>query len=143
MAFSTIASSGKPTFFENLLTANKVAAPIFSVHLARHQATGSELCLGCYDSSKANGPVSWAPVTSRTYWAVSMPGILVNGNPVDMPTDVTAAIDTGTTLIYFPQRVATAFYHQIPGARTAEQYGPGSLPSICLHILGAKLTAFN
>lgn len=139
MAFSSIASSGKPTLFENLLAANKVASPIFSVHLTRHQARGSQLCLGCYDSSKVTGPVSWVPVTSKTYWAVSMPGITVNGNAVQMSTDLTAAIDTGTTLIYFPRSVAAAFYNQIPGARPAEQYGPGtfivswSLPTTSSH----------
>ncbi|KIO26684.1 hypothetical protein M407DRAFT_24123, partial [Tulasnella calospora MUT 4182] len=53
MAFSSVASSGQPTFFENLIKANKVAAPLFSLHLTRHKTTGSTLCLGCYDSSKA------------------------------------------------------------------------------------------
>lgn len=125
MAFSTIASSNKPTFFENLINQRKLAAPIFSVFLTRGQARGSEVCLGCYDSSKARGSVSWVPVTSRTYWAVSMPGTFVNGNPVDMTNSVTAAIDTGTTLIYFPQAVAQALYRQIPGAQPANQYGDG------------------
>ncbi|KAG8943285.1 hypothetical protein FRC04_002965 [Tulasnella sp. 424] len=126
MAFSTIATSGQPTFFENLLKSNKLAAPIFSIHLTRHRSSGSSLCLGCYDSSKAAGPITWVPVTSMTYWAVSMPSALVNGRPVDMSTSVTAAIDSGTTLIYVPKAVASAIYRQIPGARQADaQYGEG------------------
>jgi hypothetical protein len=43
LAFGTIAQSKKPTFFENLIAAKKVAAPIFSVHLTRNQASGSEV----------------------------------------------------------------------------------------------------
>jgi Eukaryotic aspartyl protease len=43
MAFSTIATSKQPTFFETLIADRKLAAPLFSVHLARNQATGSEV----------------------------------------------------------------------------------------------------
>ncbi|KIO26680.1 hypothetical protein M407DRAFT_74222 [Tulasnella calospora MUT 4182] len=126
MAFSSVASSGQPTFFENLIKANKVAAPLFSLHLTRHKTTGSTLCLGCYDSSKAVGPVTWVPVTSMTYWSVSMGGVQVNSNSVAMPKSLTAAIDSGTSLIYVPQDVATAIYRQVPGAQRADQkYGPG------------------
>lgn len=43
LAFGSIASSGKPTFFENLMSERQLAAPLFSVHLARNQETGSEV----------------------------------------------------------------------------------------------------
>ena len=45
MAFGTIAQSKKPTFFENLIHQRKLAAPSFSVHLARNQEIGSEVCV--------------------------------------------------------------------------------------------------
>lgn len=44
MAFGTIASSKRPTFFENLIMANKVQ-PFFSVYLTRGQESGSEVSL--------------------------------------------------------------------------------------------------
>lgn len=65
MAFGSIASSGKPTFFENLMTERQLAAPIFSVYLTRNQAKGSEVCFGCMDSKKYNGPTRWIPVNSK------------------------------------------------------------------------------
>lgn len=43
LAFSSIASSGAPTFFENLVNGKQLAAPIFSVFLARGEDTGSEV----------------------------------------------------------------------------------------------------
>lgn len=43
MGFGTIARSKQPTFFERLITEGALAAPLFSVHLARNQATGSEV----------------------------------------------------------------------------------------------------
>ncbi|KAG8934118.1 hypothetical protein FRC01_005017 [Tulasnella sp. 417] len=140
MAFSTIATSGQPTFFENLLNSNKLAAPIFSIYLTRHRSSGSSLCLGCYDSSKAVGPITWVPVTSMTYWAVSMPSARINGKAVDMSTSVTAAIDSGTTLIYVPRAVASAIYRQIPGARQADaEYGEGFWTYPCNSNLNIQL----
>lgn len=41
------------------------------------------------------------------------------------------AIDTGTSLIYVPPALASAFYGLIPGSKHASQYGPGpSSPSL-------------
>jgi hypothetical protein len=37
------------------------------------------------------------------------------------------AIDTGTTLIYVPDSIASALYRSIPGAKPANQYGDGKL----------------
>lgn len=65
MAFGSIAASKVPTFFENLLSEHKLSAAIFSVHLARGQEDGSEMCVGCYDLTKTTGPVRWLPLVSR------------------------------------------------------------------------------
>jgi len=43
MAFGTIAQSRQPTFFENLIKEQKIAAPLFSVHLSRHERRGSSV----------------------------------------------------------------------------------------------------
>jgi hypothetical protein len=45
MAFGTIAQSRQPTFFENLIKEHKIAAPLFSVHLSRHEERGSSVCI--------------------------------------------------------------------------------------------------
>ena len=79
MAFSAISSSGKPTYFENLISNKAVAAPLFGFHLTRKQVTGSGLCIGCYDSSKFSGGINWVPVISQTYWSVSMTGFSATG----------------------------------------------------------------
>ena len=44
------------------------------------------------------------------------------------------AIDTGTSLIYVPPTIASAFYGLIPGSKRASQYGSGErplLPAMC------------
>ena len=44
MAFGTIAQSRRPTFFESLIAQRKLPAPLFSVHLSRHEENGSSVC---------------------------------------------------------------------------------------------------
>jgi len=44
------------------------------------------------------------------------------------------AIDTGTSLIYVPPTIASAFYSLIPGSKRASQYGSGKRtlpPAMC------------
>ncbi|KAF9509786.1 hypothetical protein BS47DRAFT_1332068 [Hydnum rufescens UP504] len=124
MAFSNVAVSQKPTFFENLVKGDKLSAEMFSVHLARNQVSGSELCLGCMDMTKAMGPTQWVPLVSRSYWAIEVSGIQIMANAT-LPVQIIAAIDTGTTLIYVPDSIASALYRSIPGAKPADQYGDG------------------
>ncbi|KAJ8473786.1 hypothetical protein ONZ51_g7647 [Trametes cubensis] len=112
LAFGSIAQSGKPTFFENLLAEKKLSSSIFSVHLTRLSERGSEVCFGCFDPTRA------------TYWSIAMDGLSVNGTQ-SPPANLTAAVDTGTSLIYLPTDVATDFYGMIPGSAAAVQYGAG------------------
>ncbi|EJD41539.1 acid protease [Auricularia subglabra TFB-10046 SS5] len=116
MAFSSIASSGQPTFFENLMAQNSAIAPFFSVYLTRKQPSGSQVCLGCYDRTKSTSAITWLPVVSKTYWTVAMNGALVGRAPVPSAGGLVAAIDTGTTLIYVPNAFAQQIYAQIPGS---------------------------
>ncbi|EIW72117.1 hypothetical protein TREMEDRAFT_25265 [Tremella mesenterica DSM 1558] len=126
MAFSSIANSGEPTIFENLVKTGKVSNSYFGFHLARRQASGSELCIGCYNSAKFNGGITWYPLVSQTYWSISLTGLSAKTNGQNsLSKSIVAAIDTGTTLIYVPSSIADAFYNQIPGASKASQFGDG------------------
>lgn len=64
MAFSTIATSGAPTPFENLISQGAVSNPVFGVYLQRAsdltskssgQIGGGELCIGCINSAHYTG----------------------------------------------------------------------------------------
>lgn len=43
LGFSSIATSQKPTFFENLIIQERIEAPFFSVYLTRGKASGSKV----------------------------------------------------------------------------------------------------
>jgi hypothetical protein len=161
MAFSSISSTGKPTYFENLINSKAVSAPMFGFHLTRKQASGSQLCLGCYDSSKFTGGISWAPVVSQTYWSVSMTGFSANGNKGNAlsqsiigvslagrvlqksSTNEIQAIDTGTTLIYVPTAIADSFYAQIPGSARAGNLGQGFYTFPCKSTASVSISFAN
>jgi len=117
-AFSRISRTGAPTFFENLISEGDVANPYIGVYLKRASDSssksdgwlaGGSMCVGCIDSSYYTGAITYAPVTYQGWWEVAMDGVAVN-NVVIKNTAVTAAIDTGTSLVYLPKTEATAFY---------------------------------
>ena len=47
----------------------------------------------------------------QTYWSILMDGVIVNGQRAEV--NLVAAIDTGTTLIYLPELVTSAFYNLV------------------------------
>lgn len=64
LAFSTIATSGAPTVFENAISDGLVSSPEFGFYLQRAKDLtsqshgtigGGELCFGCADNSKYTG----------------------------------------------------------------------------------------
>ena len=87
----------------------------------------------------------------QTYWSLEL-SYLATNQWKSIPVNLTAAIDTGTTLIYVPDDVASRFYQlvsislrpdqrepspclnplfvdwQIRGSKQALQYGPGAWP---------------
>ncbi|KAG9316596.1 acid protease [Chiua virens] len=123
LAFSTIARSQQPTFFENVMP--QLDAPLFSVFMTRAQVHGSEILFGGIDVSKViEEAVTWVQVISKTWWTVSMSGLWVNNTLVH--TDfLLAIIDTGTSYTYVPSTVASNVYAQIPGSALAPEYGAG------------------
>ncbi|KAG2747390.1 acid protease [Suillus brevipes Sb2] len=129
LGFSSIATSQKPTFFENLIIQERIEAPFFSVYLTRGKASGSKITLGGYDMSKAVGPLTWVSVISKTYWTVHFDGAVIEGNYVSGNVD--AVIDTGSSFIYVSQTLASLIHANILGAGPAANSSPGFFSFPC------------
>ncbi|KAK4057289.1 hypothetical protein OIO90_001786 [Microbotryomycetes sp. JL221] len=147
LGFSTIATSGAPTPFENLISANAVSNPYFGFHLQRArdvttkssgQIGGGELCVGCIDSSRFTGSLNWVKVSNPGYWEVPSDGIAIDGQVVS-GTKFSAAIDTGTTLVYVPRNVARALYGKIGG----KERGNGEWTVPCAATFGSIALSFG
>lgn len=135
MGFQNIASSGEPTWFENLVKSGSLASNVFSFYLQRAydltQETsgtigGGEMLVGGINSERFTGDITYIPVTYEGYWEVQSQGVAVNGEIVS-GTASNAAIDTGTSLWYVPTSVAQAFYSQLNGQAYGNQ-GYWSIP---------------
>ncbi|GAA5854115.1 hypothetical protein JCM8547_008234 [Rhodosporidiobolus lusitaniae] len=138
MAFSTIATSGAPTFFEGLITAGSVSQQVFSFYMQRAKDStdkskgtiaGGELTIGGIDSSKYTGSLTYYPVASKSYWSINSDGVSVDGSVVS-GTKMLAAIDTGTTLIYVPTSVAKALYAKLGGTPVSGSSGEYHVPCV-------------
>ncbi|GAA6023359.1 hypothetical protein JCM8202_001404 [Rhodotorula sphaerocarpa] len=127
LGFGTISASGYAPWFERLIESGQLARQYFGMYFVRaadvtQQAEGSlsgaQLCIGCVDSSKYTGDITWNPVQSEGFWSIEMDGMFVNGSILN-GTAGRAALDSGTTLIQVPTSIAEAFYATIPGAYAA------------------------
>ncbi|KAG8717152.1 Type I transmembrane sorting receptor [Ceratobasidium sp. 394] len=108
LAFSSISSIGAPTFIENLYSQRKISAPTFGFRLA---SSGSELYLGGADTSKYTGAITYASLTSKTYW-------LTSGSAGSASTTAYTGpmiIDSGTTLVVGPTSSVSAFWSKLGG----------------------------
>lgn len=143
LAFRSISRMNAPTFFEGLLAGHKLAAGIFSTHLTRGSADGSQICFGCFDLTKTTGPVEWLNLTSKTYWTVTMDGLGAGRNRT-APLNLIAAVDTGSSLILVADDVAKQFYGLIPGSQDASAtYGSGFYTYPCSSTVTASLIFSN
>lgn len=117
LAFSNIAVTRLPTFFETLIAQARVKVQEFSFYLGRAvsgTADQSELTLGGRDPSKFTGAITQVPVTTQGYWQVALDSVVVNGVSAGLVTAGQAAIDTGTTIILAPTAAAIEIHSRIP-----------------------------
>ncbi|SCV67808.1 BQ2448_5419 [Microbotryum intermedium] len=121
-AFSTMATGKMPTFFENLIHANAIEAPLIAFSLDYHSPTG-ELVIGGTDDSKFQpASMQFYPVTAQGYWQILCDGIVVDGKLVQ-GTSMNTAIDTGTALMLIPIDTAKSLFKSIDGAFESENLG--------------------
>ncbi|KAF9380264.1 hypothetical protein CPB97_008483 [Podila verticillata] len=106
---------GTLTPVDNLIEQKLIEEPVFSVWLGRAtEGGGGEYRFGGYDSERFEGELTWVPVTVKRYWQIKCDGLFFGD--VDLAMDGDVIIDTGTTLVILPTKVAKAIHDQIPGS---------------------------
>ncbi|CAK1361884.1 Aspartic protease PEP1 [Cercospora beticola] len=129
LAFSTI-NTVKPqqqtTFFDTVKST--LAKPLFAVDL-KAGAPGT-YDFGYIDSSKYKGSITYTPVDSSDgFWQFNAQGYSIGGSNTTAGGSIGASImDTGTSLLYLPSRVASAYYAKVPGAKIDNSQGGYTLP---------------
>ena len=154
LAFSSIANTQAPTFFETLVTAGKLETAMFSfsmlaapvsvktaAQLAQSTDTDAvttvpnsgHLFLGGWDPAAAASEPVWQPVTTQGFWQTDI-GLKVNGQT--MSAKYSTIFDSGTSLFYLPAAIGNGVFQAI-GAQSTSEEGMAVMP--CANIASVKL----
>ncbi|KAG9008067.1 Type I transmembrane sorting receptor [Tulasnella sp. JGI-2019a] len=140
LGFPAVAASGGNPFF-NLVANGALISNVFSFYMARNGGIGSELCIGCTDSTKYIGSITYHTLSAsatggiQSFWNTPSSGFTYNGGA--STGSFSAIIDSGTTLIYIPAAAAKNLYALIPGSQDASaSLGAGTYTYPCSMTLG-------
>jgi aspergillopepsin I len=101
---------------------------------------------GFVDKEKYTGEITYLPVsTSPGYWTWTSSGYAVGPGNFSA-TSISGIADTGTSLVYLPTAIVTAYYRQVSGATNSRSYGgyvfpcASTLPSFTFGVGSARFT---
>ncbi|KAM7086945.1 pepsin A [Molossus nigricans] len=102
LAYPSIASSGATPVFDNMWSQGLLSQDLFSVYLSSNDQSGSVVMFGGIDSSYYTGNLNWVPLSSETYWQITVDSITMNGEAIACSGGCQAIVDTGTSLLAGP-----------------------------------------
>lgn len=143
MGFRSISIDNTITVFENALKQNVVDQPVFAFSLGDNE--DGELTFGGYDASKFEGDLVTVPLTSATYWEISLDGVHV-GDGYSTDTSMSAIVDSGTSLLVGPKRevaklaAAVGAKQSMMGQYTVDCDTIDQLPDLVFTIQGQEYT---
>ena len=125
------------TFFSNAV-AQGLSPALFTLNLKKG-AVGT-LSFGAIDASAYTGSIAHVSVnTANGFWEFTASGYAI-GSTAFVTLAIDSVVDSGTTLLYLPAAVVTAYYRQVSGAANSATYGgyvfacSTTLPSFTLGI---------
>ncbi|GAW24104.1 hypothetical protein ANO14919_136850 [Xylariales sp. No.14919] len=128
LAFSTlntVTPTQQKTWFDNIKSS--LDSPIFAVDFKAGGVPGS-YDFGYIDSSKYTGSITYATVSTRQgFWEFAASGYAV-GSGSFKSTSLDGIADTGTTLLYLPSTVVSAYWSTVSGARNDNSAGGYTFP---------------
>ncbi|KAI1809267.1 secreted aspartic proteinase precursor [Poronia punctata] len=136
LAFSslnTVYPSQQKTWFDNIK--GSLDKPVFAVDFKAGEPGTYDF--GFIDSSKYTGSIAYASVSTRQgFWEFPLSGYAV-GSGSFRSSSIDGIADTGTTLLYLPSSVVSAYWSQVSGARNDASAGGYTFPC------SAKLPTFT
>lgn len=80
------------------------------------EQAGGTFTLGGRNSSLYQGDINWSSVVDESYWLITLGGMTVNDNTIDLSGTDKVAVDTGTTLIGAPEAIVEQIYSGVSGS---------------------------
>merc|ERR1719506_3498767 len=122
-----------------------ISESVFAFYLQDDASEEGELVIGGIDHSHYTGELVDVPLTSETYWEVSLDAMKFGGSPV-ISSPQKAIIDSGTSLLAGPKDAVAALAKQV-GAKSVlgKEYvidcsKTSSLPSLEVTLGGQTFT---
>ncbi|KAH8156354.1 hypothetical protein CIB48_g11891 [Xylaria polymorpha] len=147
LAFSslnTVTPTQQKTWFDNIK--GSLDSPIFAVDFKAGGVPGS-YDFGFIDAAKHTGALTYAPVsTSQGFWEFTASGYAV-GSGSFKSSSIDGIADTGTTLLYVPSTIVSAYYAQVSGAKNDRTAGgyifpcSASLPDFTFGVGSARISS--
>lgn len=100
LGFKSISVDGIPPVFESMVSQGLVQNPVFSFYLGQADGQAGELDIGGIDPTKFTGQLTFVPLTSATYWEVSLSYLKIGDQSVTSATK--AIVDSGTSILAGP-----------------------------------------
>jgi len=116
LGFKSISQYQIPTPFEAMIDQKLIDEPVFAFYLQQDASQQGELLFGGVDKSHYTGEFVDVPLTSETYWEVSLDAMAFGGKPV-ISSAQKAIIDSGTSLLAGPTEQVAALAKQV-GAKS-------------------------
>ncbi|KAI1751049.1 secreted aspartic proteinase precursor [Xylaria castorea] len=128
LAFSslnTVSPTKQKTWFDNIKAS--LDSPIFAVDFKAGGVAGA-YDFGFIDTSRTTSAVTYAPVsTSQGFWEFTASGYAV-GSSSFKSSSIDGIADTGTTLLYLPTSIVSAYYAQVSGSKNDANAGGYTFP---------------
>ncbi|KAI9012065.1 rhizopuspepsin 3 precursor [Phycomyces nitens] len=102
---------GFQTPMDNMISQGLISRGLFGVFLGKQSnGGGGEIVFGGYNPLHINGSLTYAPVnSSRGLWEIKVSGITAGSDCLlHNSSSLSGVLDTGTTLILFPEDIASA-----------------------------------
>ncbi|KAM5319067.1 pepsin A [Glossophaga mutica] len=144
LAYPSISSSGATPVFDNMWDQGLVSQDLFSVYLSSNDQNGSVVMFGGIDSSYYTGNLNWVPLSSETYWQITVDSITMNGEAIACSGGCQAIVDTGTSLLAGPTNAIANIQSDIGASQDSNGQmvvscsAIDSLPSIVFTINGIE-----
>lgn len=110
LGFKSISQYQIPTPFENMISQKLIDEPVFAFYLQKDASQTGELTFGGVDKAHYTGDLVDVPLTSETYWEVSLDTLKFGGSTV--ASKQSAIIDSGTSLLAGPKETVAALAKQ-------------------------------
>jgi len=124
LAFPSISVNHINPVFNTLMDQKSVDQDLFSFYLNRDASStvGGSLNIGGIDSDHYTGEIVYHDVVSETYWTLELSKVSYGGKEVEIDSKSPAAIDSGTSLLAAPSKIAEEINAMIGATKIATSY---------------------